>query len=39
VKNYMYGIQWIDQNDNVRTIVPGADKPYDYPQFEIIAGL
>lgn len=39
VKNYIYGIQWIDENENVRTIVPGADTPYDYPQFEVIAGL
>jgi len=38
-KNYIYGIQWIDQNNNVRTIVPGADSPYDYPQFEVIPGL
>jgi hypothetical protein len=39
VKSYIYGIQWIDENNNVRTIVPGADSPYDYPQFEIIPGL
>jgi len=39
VKNYIYGIQWIDENSNVRTIVPGADTPYDYPQFEVIPGL
>lgn len=39
IKNFIYGIQWIDENQNVRTIVPGADRPYDYPQFEVIAGL
>jgi hypothetical protein len=39
VKNYIYGIQWIDDNANIRTIVPGADAPYDYPQFEVIPGL
>ena len=38
-KNYIYGIQWVDANNNVRTIVPGSDNPYDYPQFELVPGL
>jgi hypothetical protein len=39
LKTYIYGIQWIDQLGNVRTIVPGAEHPNDYPQFEVVAGL
>jgi len=39
IKTYIYGIQWIDEGDNVRTIVPGAEFGDQYPQFEIIAGL
>ena len=39
LKTYIYGVQWIDQLGNVRTIVPGADHPHDYPQFEVVAGL